>query len=307
MRVGVDVGGTKTLALLLAEDGSVAASVRRPTPPDPRDLIELIAEVCAGLGAGGTVSSLGVGIAGFVTRDGTVRYSPNLPALVELPLRERLSEHLGVPVTVENDATAAAWGEARRGAGVGCDDLAMVSLGTGIGVGIVAEGRLLRGAHGFAGEGGHVTVDPHGPVHVTGRPGPWELYASGHALGRLARARAGAGRFAAGCTLAGSVEAIRGEHVQTALVAGDADALEIVAEYAGEVARGLAAVVYLLDPARIVLGGGVIRLGEPLRRGVEDALAATLVGAEHRPRVRVALAVLGVEAAAIGAALLAAP
>jgi glucokinase len=304
MRMGVDVGGTKTLALRLAEDGSVAASARRPTPTDAADLVELIAELCTGLGAG--VSSLGVGIAGFVTREGTVRYSPNLPAVIELPLREQLTGRLGIPVTVENDATAAAWGEAMRGAGVGCDDLAVVSLGTGIGVGIVAEGRLLRGAHGFAGEGGHVTVDPHGPMHVTGRPGPWELYASGHALGRLARVRAGEGRFPAGRTLAGAVEAIRGEHVQAALVAGDADALDIVAEYAAEVARGLTAVVYLLDPARIVLGGGVIRLGEPLRRGVEDALAATLVGAEHRPRVRVALAVLGVEAAAIGAALLAA-
>ncbi len=306
MRVGVDVGGTKTLALLLAEDGSVAASARRPTPADPGDLVELIAELCAGLAPGGVVSSLGVGIAGFVTRGGVVRYSTNLPAVVELPLQELLSARLGVPVRVENDATAAAWGEARRGAGVGCDDLAMVSLGTGIGVGIVADGRLLRGAHGFAGEGGHITVDPHGPLHVTGRPGPWELYASGHALGRLARTRAGAGRFPTGLALAGTVEAIRGEHVQAAVVAGDADALGIVAEYAGEVARGLAAVVYLLDPARVVLGGGVIRLGEPLRRGVEDALAADLVGAEHRPRVQVVPAVLGVEAAAIGAALLAA-
>lgn len=318
MFVGIDVGGTKVLAIAGrrsprppdAADGppiELGPDARVPTAAEPGALLDtLVGAVAAVVPPGEALSGVAVGIAGLVDRDGTVRYSPHLPDVVELPLRDQLAARLGVAVQVENDATTATVGEAHFGAGRGRGDFVFVALGTGIGTKFLVDGRVVRGAHGFAGEAGHATIDKHGPRHVTGLPGPWERYASGSALGRLAREVAAAGRAPRLVALAGAVEAIDGEHVHAAVTEGDPDALAVLDAFADDVGVGLAMLVAVLDPTCVVLGGGVSEMGEPLRVRVEAALARWTIGREHRPPVPVLRARLGERAGALGALAMAA-
>ena len=203
-----------------------------------------------------------------------------------------------------NDATAGTWAEAKLGAGRGTDDFAYVSLGSGIGTGFVAGGHLLLGANGFAGESGHMTVDAGGPAHITGKPGPWEYFASGHGLGRAGREAAAAGDFPAVVALVNEIGEIRSEHVIAALNQGDPTAAEIFDGFCREAARGIANLILILDSSRVVIGGGLANFGgEPLRAGIDDWLQRLLLGSEHRPRIEVVLAAFGSESGALGAAL----
>ena len=312
MIIGLDVGGTKALGLAVdPRSGTVLARTRRPSTGTGDELVatmaamvsELTAETLA---AGEGAAAVGLGIAGLVTRDGIVRYSPNLAALIEFPVTDRLSAATGFPVVAANDATAGAWGEAKLGAGRGTDDFVYVALGTGIGAGFVVNGRLVLGAHGFAGEVGHMVVDAHGPRHVTGQKGPWEYYASGNALGRMGRDAASGGRFPGAVARVDRIELLTGHHVVELMRDGDDDATRVFDEFCQEVARGLTNVVMTLDPDRIAIGGGLVEIGPPLIAGVTHWLGELLLGADHRPMPDVVLAELGADAAALGAALLAA-
>jgi len=278
LAVGVDIGGTKVLAIALDGASRVVAEHRVATPPDPDALTDAVADALEALEV--PVGSLGVGVAGLVTATGEVRVSPHLAHPERLDLVGFLRERFGVPVRVENDANAATWGEARLGAGRGARDLVVVTLGTGIGAGIVCNGELVRGAHGFAGEPGHITVKFDGDVHITGGRGSWELYASGTALQHAAQ---------------GSLDA--------AAMATPSGAMLLDA-YARAVAIGVGNIVALLDPELVVLGGGVSSLGEPLRAAVEQHLPPWVLGADQRVLLRVVLAELGERAGAIGSALL---
>jgi glucokinase len=313
--VGVDLGGTKVLGRILdpADPTRVLATRRLPTPVgDGGAVVDAVVAVVEGLlddvGAdrsGGWPVAVGLGAPGLVDVAGVLRFAPNLPGVVDLDLHRRLTERLGVPVAVDNDATVAALGEARLGAGVGVDDVIVLTLGTGIGGGIVVGGRIWRGTHGFAGEPGHMLVDPHGPPCPCGRRGCWERYASGTGLGRIARDAALAGRAGAVVAAAGGdPDAVRGEHVGVAAVAGDAEALAILDEFAWWVAVGVANLVNVLDPAMVVLGGGLVSLGELLLGPVRRAYDGLVLAAPHRPPVRIEAAVLGQEAGAVGAWLL---
>jgi glucokinase len=288
MIVGLDIGGTKVLGVAVDADGVVHDELRVPTPPDPQLLVDALVEVTHKLAP--NPDAVGIGIAGLVGRDGHIRVSPHLVQPQKLDLPGGLSRELGVPVAIDNDANVAAWGEARVGAGRGVDDMVLVTLGTGIGSGVVCNGRLVRGAHGFGGEAGHMIVDRRGDTHVTGLPGAWEMYASGTALGGLTR-DAGLGES--------------GEDLQRLIAQGDAAALAVLDRFAYEVAIGVANLVSLLDSQLVVLGGGVSDLGEPLRAGVERHLPNLLIGDAERVELQVVLAMLGERAGAIGAALLA--
>lgn len=167
--VGVDVGGTKLLAVALDASGAVVAEERLPSPRDGIELIEAIAALALAVGP---VGALGVGLPGLVER-GVLRFAANLPGIVELPAEQMLSERVGAPVVIDNDATLAGWGEHSVGAAVGVDDALVVTLGTGIGGGLILGGRLYNGAHGMAGEIGHVLVDPAGPPCPCGQRGCW--------------------------------------------------------------------------------------------------------------------------------------
>ena len=306
--IGIDVGGTKARAVTVeVGTNEVVDREALPSSDDGPTLVDTLANLVARLGArtGREVAAVGLGVAGLAHQSGVVHYSPNLPGLGGFPIGPELQEALGVPVVVGNDATAGTFAEWQLGAGRDADNFAMVTLGTGIGTGFVVDGRLLRGASGFAGESGHMVVDVDGPVHRTGQRGPWEYFASGTALARLGRKAAASGEFPWGVAKAGGADAVTSQHVAAGAAEEVEDALRILDRFCQEVSQGLANLVLVLDLELVVIGGGLCRIGEPLRAGVEHWLLELLLGSEYRPAVRVVLAELGAEAEALGAALIA--
>jgi glucokinase len=309
--VGVDVGGTKLLAVTVV-DGEVVDELRTPTPGGGDAIIEGVADSVArlsaraGRGPDHNIVAVGLGVAGLVDRDGVLHIGPNLPGVVDYPFGAALTERLGLPVVVDNDATCATWAEHELGAARGAVNAVLVTLGTGIGGGLVVDGALVRGARGFAGEPGHMVVDPAGPVCPCGRRGCWERFASGSGLGRLAREAAEAGLVARVVELAGGdPEAVRGEHVTAAGREGDAGALAVLDRFGWWVALGIANLVDLVDPEVVVVGGGLVEAGELLLRPVRASFTDLVLAPERRPPVRVVAAELGERAGAVGAALLA--
>lgn len=278
---------------------------RVPTPAGEGPLLEALAAVAAAVGGGGELAGVGVGVPGLVDRCGVLRFAPNLAGVTELPILAPLEAALGVPVRVDNDATCAVWGERQLGAARGYDDVILATLGTGIGGGIVAGGRLLRGASGFAGEIGHMVIDPDGPPCPCGQRGCWERFASGSGLGWVGRRAAAAGRAARVLALAGGdPELVRGEHVTAAAAEGDAGARAVLADFGRWVALGLANLANVFDPQAFVLGGGLVEAGDLLLEPVRAAFAELLAGVSHRPAVAIVPASLGERAGAIGAACL---
>lgn len=288
--IGVDVGGTKVLGVVVDGAGAVVAQHRLPTPAGGDALIEVMAGVIDVLRRDAEVTAVGVGLPGLVDRDAVLRFAPNLAGIVELPVGARLRAATGLAVRVDNDNTCALWCEHLQGAARGVDDVVLVGLGTGIGGGLLLDGRLVRGAHGFAGEIGHVVVARGGIPCVCGRKGCWERYASGSALGRMGR-EAGVGT--------------RGEDVTALALAGDAKALAVFEEFADWFALGLVNLVHVLDVSRCVIAGGVVEAGEVLLDAVRRAFARRLVAPDHRPPVEIVAATMGERAGAVGAALLA--
>ena len=257
-------------------------------------------------GGVGAVSAVGLGAPGLVDRSGTLRYGPNLPGVIDADFASLLHDGLGLPTVVDNDATCAAWAEHELGAGRGCNHAVLVTLGTGIGAGIVVKGQVLRGAHGFAGEPGHMVVDPSGPLCPCGRRGCWERYASGSGLGRLAREAAAARRCGRVLELAGGDPLdVKGEHVTAAAAGGDAEAREVLRQFGWWVALGLANLVNILDSEVLVIGGGLISAGELVLEPTRVAYRDLVLAADHRPEPPIVAAELGEHAGAIGAALLA--
>jgi glucokinase len=305
--IGVDAGGTKVLGVVADERGEVLDRLVDDTPAqDAEASAATIARVAKELANRYPhVSALGVGAAGMVAHDGVMRFAPNL-AWRELPLREMLSAALGLPTVVDNDANVAAWGEFRFGAGRDSNDLLMITVGTGIGGGIVAAGRLMRGAHGFAAEVGHIIVEPEGPLCGCGNRGCWEQVAAGRAIDRLgkeaARAEPGS-RLAA--MAGGDPERVTGPAVTQAARAGDAAAIGVLSTVGRRLGEGIAGLVNVLDPDVVVVGGGAVASGDLLLGPARTAFAVSVEGAQHRPPVPLLVAELGPMAGAVGAAALA--
>ena len=306
--IGLDLGGTKCLGLAVGEDGEVLAERKVPTPAEGGAvLLDALAAVAAEVAAaaGAEPASVGVGAPGLVDAAGVLQAAPNLAHGTGLPIGAGLAERLGVPVQVDNDVTCAAFGEWVAGAAFGVDDVLLVALGTGIGGGLVVGGRLARGAHGYAGEIGHMVVDPHGPPCPCGQRGCWERFASGGGLGRLAREAAMAGLAPGVVALAGGdSEAVRGEHVTDAAEQGDPGARAVLDDFAWWLALGLANLTNIFDPDRIVLGGGLVEDSALWIDATRRSFAGRTVGASSRPKVPIVPAALGVRAGAVGAALL---
>jgi glucokinase len=309
--LGVDVGGTKVAGGVVAADGRVLATARRSTPTaSVGETAEAIAGVVEELAVwhGGDLAAVGVGAAGWFDRTGdVVLFSPHL-AWRHTSLRRDLAARLQRPVWVGNDADAAAWAEYRFGAARGSDLALCVTLGTGIGGGIVADGRLQRGAHGVAGEWGHMRVVPDGRLCPCGNRGCWEQYASGSALATTARE--GATRSpAAGARLLdrvdGDASRLTGEDVARAAADGDPVAQSLVTDVGEWLGQGIADLAAVLDPDVVVIGGGVSVLGEMVLRPARERLERVLPGRGFRPGPRVVAAELGAQAGLVGAADLA--
>lgn len=306
-RIGVDVGGTKAQGLLLGDDGTVERTEQRPTPRGVGSVEALLGaiEVLAGDLADGEPYELGVGVPGLVTRAGVLRAAPNLDGVADLDIAGRLTDRLGVRVAADNDATCAALAEWRLGAAAGVDDMMLVTLGTGIGGAIVGSGRLQRGRNGFAGEFGHMVVDPDGPRCPCGRRGCWERFASGSGLAMLAREAATGRRLRAVVEHAGGdPQSVRGEHVQAAARDGDAEALAVVDDFGRWVALGLANLTNAFDPAMFVLGGGLAAGADIYLGPIERWYAELLYQPTLRPLPAIRFARWGPLAGAVGAALL---
>ena len=289
---------------MVDDAGAVLREARLSTPAGTDALLDVLDAVALALAP---YDSFGVGAAGLVSTDGVWRAAPNVTGVWDFPLEARLTARLGHPVAVDNDATCATLAEWQAGAAFGASDVVLVTLGTGIGGGIVSGGRLVRGANGFAGEPGHVVVDPNGPPCVCGRRGCWDRYASGSGLARLAREAATGGRLARVVARAGDAEAVRGEHVQFAAREGDHEALVVIDQWAWWVALGLVNLANLLDPEVVVMGGGLTGAVDLVLAPVRRHFADLLYAPTHRRHPRIEMAALGEQAGAIGAALLVVP
>jgi glucokinase len=306
-RLGIDVGGTKCLGVVLDDAGQRVGEGRRATPRGAEAIVDTLAELAESLAADvGGVRSVGIGMPGLVTRDGVIKASPNLRDVADFPVGAMLAARLGRPVEVDNDATCAIAAEWKVGAAIGRTDVVMVTLGTGIGGGIVANNRLVRGANGFTGEIGHVVIDPDGPPCPCGRRGCWERYASGSGLARLAREAAVGKRLNRIVELAGGdPEDVRGENVQHAAREGDSDALAVIDLFGKWVALGLANLTNVLDPEAFVLGGGLAASADLYLGPIQRWFTRLLYAPDLRPHPDLTFATLGEYAGAVGAALLA--
>ncbi|HYL53188.1 MAG TPA: ROK family protein [Acidimicrobiia bacterium] len=303
--IGLDIGGTKVLGVVLDADGAVVRDLRQASPHAGVDaLVATSTAIVEQLSEG--EEPVGVGVAGLVDTGGHVVYSPNLPHVRQAPLRDLLADATRHRVVVDNDANVATLGEATYGAARGVRHALLVTLGTGIGGGMLLDGRMYRGAHNFGAEFGHFTVDVDGPMCACGERGHWEAIASGTALGRMARDLVshggGAGIVAAA---GGDRNAVTGIAVGTAAANGDGDALLLLAQYADNVALGLAALANILDPERIVIAGGLVELGTLLFGPLHDAFRRHIEGSQYRPPVAIVPAELGERAGGVGAAVLA--
>ncbi len=303
--LGYDIGGTNIRAIPVGRSGPLGDWIHVRRPDEPGLMLEAIVGLWRDASERHPISAIGVGCAGVVDRNGTVRTSPNIAMLSHYPMRELVAGATGLPVAVENDATAAAWAESSiQGSKV--SDLTFVTFGTGIGGGFVLAGALHRGASGFAGEIGHITVVAGGILCVCGRRGCWERYASGSALGHQARDAVSAGRAPTLLAAAGGDPlAVRGEHVLRLAAEGDPVAQALVTEHARWIAVGLDSLANVLDPSVFVLGGGVSEAGETFRAAVASAYRDAVVDRDAREPADVRLSQYGDRAGAIGAGLVA--
>lgn len=299
MSIGVDIGGSKVLGVLL--DGTtVIRRVKLATPSEPAHLAKSVQDVVAELGG---ADSVGVGIAGLVRfPEGVFAWGPHV-AGTRLPLRDQLEELLGVPVIVDSDANTSAYAEMAIGNGRGYSNMLLVTLGTGIGGAIVIDGKLYRG-DSFAGEWGHMLYQPNGRQCACGKQGCWETVASGPALAAMATAFVEANPSGSLTHLL-SEGPITGKAVTRAADAGDEVARGLVTQVGTDFGRGLCNLIAIFDPEVVVVGGGLGSIGESILGPARRVAADALHGAAHRMLPPILVAGTGPDAGAIGAGLMA--
>ncbi len=290
--VGIDVGGTKCWAVATTASGELVSERRVPTPVSD-SLVDVLVELCHSVvEPGHQLLGAGVGAPGPVDRSGVLHTAAHIPSSQPLALKAGLEQRLGVPVAVDNDATFAALAEHRLGAGRGIDDMMFISFGTGIGAGLVLDGEVRRGSHGYAGEPGHMIMVPDGRVCACGRLGCWERYASGTAVALHAQGH--------------GLDARNGAEVYAAALQHHPGALQAFADHGYWAGAGLAQLTAVLDPARYVLGGGMVNSAELWLDHARESHRNSVFGQGRRPEPEMVPALLGARAGALGAALAAA-
>ncbi|MEZ5376596.1 MAG: ROK family protein [Acidimicrobiales bacterium] len=308
--IGVDIGGTKALGVVIGRRNEILLETRWPTRATAAAVIDMLADMVAELidstGSDVEARGVGIGIAGLVDVVGRLRRAPNLVDADEFPIRDLLEPRIGLPVFVDNDANCAARAELEVGVAVGVEHAVLVTLGTGIGGALIADGHVVRGAAGMAGEPGHMLVDPNGPLCVCGLHGCWERYASGAGLRYLGGQAAEAGELqGVMAELEGDISALRGEHITRAARLGDSEAAAVLDRFAWWVAVGMANCAAMSDPELIIVGGGLVRDWDLYGPRVQRVFGEVLLAAQHRPTIRIEPAMAGEAAGAFGAALLA--
>ncbi|CAN5239291.1 ROK family glucokinase [soil metagenome] len=302
--IGVDVGGTKIAVGIVSADGELLDEVRQPTPHTSKRLIEALAGAIQEVGNGHEVGGVCLAVPGnILATENRVIYSPNLHAIESVALKDELEPRIGLPLTVENDANAAAWGEFRFGAGSDVDHLVFITLGTGVGGGVITHGVLMRGAQGAGGELGHTTIQATGPRCSCGNRGCLEAMASGTAIRRRAREVAIEKPGSALNRLASTRE-ILGEDVTRLAEGGDEAALSVLEEAGVWLGIGLAGFVNVFNPEVVAIGGGVVEAGDlilnPARREIQLRARSPA-----RDLAEIRVATLGAKSGILGAAALA--
>lgn len=302
--VGVDVGGTKIAAGLVSPEGKLLNEARYSTANVREQLLSTIAEAISEVTTGYEVGGVCLAVPGFILAgENKVLSAANLEAIEGIPLKEELGGRAGLEVTVENDGNAAAWGEFRFGAGKDVNNLVFVTLGTGIGGGVISHGVLLTGARGMGGELGHITVQPAGPRCGCGNRGCLEALASGTAIARRAREIADEYPHSALGRLATERTPL-GEDALDLAREGDEGALGVLREAGSWLGIGLATFVNIFDPEVIAIGGGVSEAGdlvlEPARRELRLRSSSP-----SKDSVEIRRATLGASSGMLGAAALA--
>ncbi|HEV2745002.1 MAG TPA: ROK family protein [Rubrobacter sp.] len=302
--VGVDVGGTKIAAGIVSPEGKILADVRYPTPHAPEKLVETIVRSIKEVMDGHEVGGVCLAVPGLIlAQENRVIFSPNLHAIEGIPLKDRVEPEIGVPLVIENDANAAAWGEFRFGAGSEVDHLVFVTLGTGVGGGVISHGVLLRGAQGAGGELGHVTVHATGPRCACGNRGCLEALASGTAIARRARVAAVERPESALGRLA-SRRKLLGEDVTELARGGDETALSVLEETGTWLGIGLAGFVNVFNPEVVAVGGGAMEAGDLILASARREVRLR-ARPPSRDLVEIQVATLGPESGVLGAAALA--
>jgi glucokinase len=277
--VGVDIGGTKVAAGLVDADGEISAQTREPmiSSSSAQEGLNAVLSAIARVMPDGEVDVGGIGICApgpLDPKTGMILNPPNLPCWRNFPLAESVQKLHSVPVKVDNDANAAALAETRWGAARGYQNVFYATIGTGIGTGIVFDGKIYHGRTGSAGEGGHVSIDYQGPICRCGKPGCIEILASGTAIAQRARQELAAGAKSSMLELAGGdLAALTGEIVGKASDAGDALASRILAEATEMLALWLSNIFDLLDPEVIVIGGGAAALYRPFFGKLQERIS----------------------------------
>lgn len=263
---GIDVGGTKVAAGIVDENGKIHHRIRVPmssrgsAADGLQSVTSAIDMLLAGIPAhGDVIQAIGICAPGPLDpKTGVVLNPPNLPCWRNFPLSSEIERAYRIPVTVDNDANAAALAEVKWGAGRGLNNVFYATLGTGIGTGIILEGRIFHGRTGSAGEGGHVSIDYHGPLCHCGKPGCIEILAAGPAIAKRAQAKLSDSHLSSAILqISGNVEAVSAEMVGQAYAGDDALAKEVLEETAELLSVWLSNMVDLFDPEAIVIGGGV--------------------------------------------------
>ena len=306
--IGVDAGGTKLLAGVIQDDLTVDHRVRRLwSGGDRAEVLDTMVEaVSAARAKAPEVRAVGFGIPSLLDFAAGVSISSVHLPLADLPFRDLMTERLGLPVYLDNDANLAALAEQRVGAGRGASNVVLITLGTGIGSGIVLDGRLFRGATGAGAEIGHMTIDHHGPPCQGTCPGRGclEVMASGTAIGREGT---DAGRRDPESALGRAVAqrgSVTGEEVKDLALSGDEAACSVMAAIGRSLGAGLASVVNIFEPEVIVIGGGAAAAGDLLLDPAREVVAQRALR-PSRDTVRIVPAALGEEAGMVGAGLFA--
>ena len=288
-RLGFDVGGTKILGVATHDGGTAPQTLREATPAGAGNLVDTLAAMAHELAPTTGQVTIGVGMAGLISTAGVVTVSPNLVGVDGATVGADLSAALGLPVSFDNEVNCAARWELRYGAAQRIRHGVMVAVGTGIGGAFMVDGEVLRGAHGLAGEPGHMIVEAGGRTCPCGRRGCWEMYASGSALDRLAVERLGPG--------------VTGPDVTAAARVGDVGAQAVLNEFSHWLALGISNLCVLTDPEMVVIGGGISEDWDLLAGPVDEHLGEMLIGRTAKSRPAVVRSEAGELSAALGAAL----